>query len=122
MGLYNFQPRFVEPILSGRKRQTIRAPRKHPDRPGNTLHLYTGLRHPGARLLARPVCTAVERIVILQSGDVSIGGGFWLDRFELELLALRDGFASHSEMFMFWRAAGRLPFEGQIIFWAQETT
>jgi len=45
MGLCNFKPRFVEPILSGEKTRKIRAPRKgHQDQPGDTMHLYPGLR------------------------------------------------------------------------------
>ena len=51
MGLYNFQARFVPFILNGAKTHTIRAIRTNPDKPGNTLHLYTGLRQKGARLL-----------------------------------------------------------------------
>ena len=44
MGLYGFKALFVEPIRSGIKTHTIRGFRKFPDKPGNTLHLYTGLR------------------------------------------------------------------------------
>ena len=41
MGLYNFKSQFVPAILSGTKTHTIRAVRANPDKPGNTLHLYT---------------------------------------------------------------------------------
>jgi hypothetical protein len=34
MGLYNFQRRFLSHILAGQKTYTIRAIRKHPDKPG----------------------------------------------------------------------------------------
>jgi hypothetical protein len=51
MGLYNFQARFAPAILSGSKRQTIRARRVREDKPGDTLYLYTGLRQPGAKKL-----------------------------------------------------------------------
>ena len=44
MGLYNFRERFAPFILSGKKTHTIRAVRIHPDKPGNILYLYTGLR------------------------------------------------------------------------------
>lgn len=64
MGLYNFQARFVPFILAGAKTHTIRAVRANPDKPGNTLHLYTGLRHKGARLLMRVPCVKVEEIEI----------------------------------------------------------
>lgn len=51
MGLYNFQSRFVPFIIAGKKTHTIRAIRVHPDKPGNTLYLYTGLRTKKAKLL-----------------------------------------------------------------------
>lgn len=51
MGLYNFQERFVAAILAREKRHTIRGLRAHPDEPGDTMHLYTGLRTKKSRLL-----------------------------------------------------------------------
>lgn len=120
MGLYNFQSRFVPKILSGEKTHTIRSIRANPDKPGNTLHLYTGLRHKGARLLMRVLCVKVEEIEIhSRNADpahcrVMIGGMF-LDRSEKEALARRDGFSNFAEMMQFWE--GRLPFRGHIIHW-----
>ena len=114
MGLYNFQPRFVGPILAGTKRHTIRAPRKHPDRPGSTLHLYTGLRQRGARLLMRVPCTDVAAIEISADGTITLDGRPLRDD-EAQELARRDGFAGVAEMLSFW--GGRLPFAGQMIFW-----
>lgn len=89
MGLYNFQPRFVPRIEIGlihpddprAKTHTIRAPRKggREDKPGNKMHLYTGLRQKGAyRIEARakdapPVCVCVESVVIW-------GGPHWPHR------------------------------------------
>jgi hypothetical protein len=65
MGIYNFQERFVPMIQDGTKTHTIRAPRKGAeDVPGNTMHLYTGLRRKGAKLLARFECVRVDEIVI----------------------------------------------------------
>jgi hypothetical protein len=64
MALYNFQKRFIPMILNGKKRHTIRAKRKRPTKPGEVLHLYTGLRQKGAQLLMRVPCTRVEEIVI----------------------------------------------------------
>jgi uncharacterized protein YqfB (UPF0267 family) len=114
MGIYNFQPRFVPAILAGRKTHTIRAVRRHPDKPGNVLHLYTGLRHKGAKLLMRVKCVAVEPIEISEAGIRINGDGLSLH--ECELLAKRDGFDDgFSQMLEFW--GGRLPFLGQIIHW-----
>jgi len=126
MGLYNFQSRFVPMILAGAKTHTIRAVRKNPDKPGNVLHLFTGLRRKGARLLMRTLCTKVEEIEIDACGHecncdpfVSIDG-VELGESEREALARRDGFDSFNEMLDFW--AGRLPFRGHIIHWRTEST
>lgn len=127
MGLYNFQKRFVPFILSGEKTHTIRADRANPDKPGNKLYLYTGLRTKGAKRLAVVYCVKVEQIRIWREpvellegcGDatpfaVSIDGVV-LDYSEKEQLARRDGFSSFAEMMTFWD--GRLPFRGHIIHW-----
>lgn len=116
MGLYDFQGRFVAAIEAGTKRHTIRAPRKHPDRPGSTLHLYTGLRRKGARLLKRVECSLVQDIEITERGSILLDGQPLRDE-ESEELARRDGFADLAEMMGHWRASGRLPFRGQMIFW-----
>lgn len=125
MGLYGFKPQFVPFILDGRKTHTIRAVRVHPDKPGNTLHLYTGLRTKKAKLLMRVECVKIEDIVIDRFGLVPDRGrpvirieGIDLDRSEMEALARRDGFSNLQEMIKFWR--GHLPFRGQIIHWRRE--
>jgi uncharacterized protein YqfB (UPF0267 family) len=121
MGLYNFQSRFVPKILAGEKTHTIRSSRANPDKPGNVLHLYTGLRHKGARLLMRVECVKIEQIEIDACGhecncDASVAiDGVELGESERQALAVRDGFTDFDEMLDFW--AGRLPFRGQIIHW-----
>lgn len=125
LGLYNFQRRFVPKILSGEKTHTIRAIRAHPDKAGNVLHLYTGLRTKKAKLLMREPCVKVEEISILLAPenflDDDIGcvfvkvDGVTLHRTECEALAVRDGFKDFDEMMEFWE--GRLPFRGHIIHW-----
>lgn len=121
MGLYNFRAQFTPKILSGEKQHTIRRIRAVPDKPGNILHLYTGLRRKGARLLMRVPCTLVEEIEIDACGhecncDASVSiGGIELDASEREALARRDGFPDFDTMLEFW--AGRLPFRGHIIHW-----
>jgi len=128
VGLYNFQKRFVSKILSGEKTHTIRANRANPDKPGNTLHLYTGLRQKGARLLMRVPCVKVEDIEISAR---QLGFGIWkltasvafvvridgqeLSADECEALARHDGFDNFAQMMMFWD--GRLPFKGHIVHW-----
>jgi len=120
MGLYNFQERFVPKILSGEKTHTIRACRKHPDGRGDTLHLYQGLRHKGAKLLMRVTCTARQNILITPGGVVRIDGEYLADD-ECEALARRDGFDSFASMLEFWREPkNRLPFKGHILHWRFE--
>lgn len=123
MGLYGFKERFVPFILSGEKTHTIRAIRVHPDRPGNTLHLYTGLRTKKAKLLMRVECVKIEEIVIDRFGLIPDRGrtviridDLDLDLSEMKALAQRDGFPNLGEMMKFWQ--GRLPFRGNIIHWA----
>jgi hypothetical protein len=108
-------------IMSGAKKHTIRSRRAHPDKPGNTLHLYIGLRTRGVQLLKRVPCVRVEEIEIRLEGstyaDVVITiDGVDLCRDECETLAVRDGFVNFAEMMEFWN--GRFPFSGHIIHWA----
>lgn len=117
MGLYNFRPRFEEPIVRGLKTHTIRARRKYPDKPGDTMHMYIGLRQKGARLLMRRPCVKVQEIEIWERGVVI--DGITLDHAERDALAVSDGFSSGwLEMLAFWE--GRLPFKGNIFHWKPE--
>lgn len=116
MGLYNFQKRFVPKILSGDKTHTIRAERANPDKPGNTLHLYSGLRTKKATLLMRVPCVRVEPIVITDTRlPRVIIGEHLLDTDEEDAFARRDGFEDFADMMNFWN--GRLPFRGHVIHW-----
>lgn len=120
MGIYNFKEQFVPMIMSGEKTHTIRGIRAHPDKAGNTLHLYTGLRQKGARLLMRVKCSKVEtiRIIPLAVNDVDVFvGDIALSGSEKETLAQRDGFANFACMVQFWLVNNGLPFSGQIIHW-----
>lgn len=127
MGLYNFQKRFVVPILNHTKMHTIRAHRRHPDKVGNIAHLYTGLRvKNAAKLLGRFPIVKIEPIEIsecpcrqehCQKVDVAIDGER-LSHDKREKLARLDGFRDFTEMQQFWR--GRLPFKGEIIHWNPE--
>ena len=114
MGLYNFKARFVDAILNGSKTHTIRGVRKQPDKPGNTMHLYTGLRQQGARLLLRAPCIRVEAIYIDKQQHVFLGEE-QLSADECESMAVRDGFTSFADMMTFWEA--RLPFHGHVYHW-----
>ena len=125
MGIYNFEKRFVPFIIAGTKTHTIRAHRRYPDEAGKMLHLYTGLRHPGAMLLMRVPCVRMETIdfvlnlpkhALENSRAVSVFiDGEPLDEDEKQSLARRDGFEDFGKMMEFWNS--RLPFNGQIIHW-----
>lgn len=116
MGLYNFQLRFVPKIRRGEKTHTIRAERVYPDKPGDTMHLYTGLRTKKAELLMRVPCVKVEQIVITDTPLRRIViEGILLDTDEEEAIARRDGFESFADMMEFWD--GRLPFRGHVYHW-----
>jgi hypothetical protein len=115
MGLYNFKTRFVEPIRKGLKTHTIRGKRKYPAKPGETLYLYCGARHPGAfRIIEPTLCTKVAEITFDQNGAILVED-VKLSLDECEQLARRDGFNDLAEMMQFWD--GRFPFLGDIIHW-----
>ena len=120
MGLYNFKKRFAPFVLDGSKTHTIRAKRRYPSEPGETLYLYTGLRQKGAQKLREAECVRVEDIRVTERQDVFIDNQ-QLDRDECDALAYRDGFrergvqGAFALMMEFWE--GRLPFRGDIIHW-----
>jgi hypothetical protein len=120
MGLYNFKKQFAPHIKSGRKRHTIRAKRKHPDKPGNPFHGYTGLRTKAAEKVASGTITRVEDIRITDDFDGAVVPKIYIEgapltRDECELLAYADGFDNFADMLKFW--CGRLPFTGDLIHW-----
>lgn len=133
--LFNFQRRFVQYLLDGSKQHTIRANSKDGKRskPGEMLHLYTGLLQPDERLLLRAPCVETEDIVIdLRNGHSSVWIGVQkLDAIERDLLAWRNGFRPvgsteanpvdcFESMKAFWsgtHSAQIVPFEGFITHW-----
>lgn len=110
-------------VEDGSKRHTIRAMRKHPISQGQTLYLYTGLRHKGARLLKRVRCCKVQAIRMEEAeGALRCWiDGELLDADEARQLFWTDGFRlgpkAELEAYLFWRS--KLPFFGQIIHWSQ---
>jgi hypothetical protein len=125
MGAYNFKPRFVPFIRNETKRHTIRAKRARPDKPGNTLHLFTGQRTKACRRIGRAICIKVEDIVISASHQVFVDG-VELNASEKNALAYCDGFRAGGVprafelMMKFWE--GRLPFHGDIVHWSKGLT
>lgn len=122
MGLYNFKPRFARKIKDGSKHHTIRSRRKYEDKPGATMHCYTGLRTKQVKLIGRLPCKKVELIYFdcpLASGPIQVKvGNVILSEDECARLARHDGFDCFDEMMAFWK--GRIPFEGKIYYWKVE--
>lgn len=92
MVAYSFKQRFVAPILSGAKQQTIRAHRKRHAWPEEEMQLYTGMRTKHCRLIARVTCLSVAPITIdLPDNSVTLGGETLRGWDKLDALARRDG-------------------------------
>lgn len=112
------QERFLLKVLNGFKRHTIRRGKRW--RAGMRIDLFLNVRQKNMRLIFRAPVTKVEEFhaQVRQNGmDIWIDGQR-LDLTELHVLAFRDGFDSHQEMFVFWREEHGLgPFHGQIINW-----
>jgi hypothetical protein len=108
MVAYSFRPCFIDPILSGRKRQTIRAiSRRRHARPGDPLQLYTGMRTKNCRLIGRARCIGVVEVGLRFDADEDLEGviadpAYTLDR---DAFAQRDGFADWGALKEFWRTA-----------------
>lgn len=122
MVAYSFKRQFVVPILSGTKRQTIRADRKRHAREGEELQLYTGMRTKQCRLVGRGVCNGVTPIRLdLRNGRVeSLASGLSLTMLdELDAFAQRDGFLTWRDLLAFWKQEhGTIEaFSGVLITW-----
>lgn len=106
MVAYSFRPMFIPLILSGAKRQTIRAiGRRRHAIPGETLQLYTGMRTKHCLLIGTAICTAAEPITMWFAGEqsVEIGSRRYIAGAGLRKFAIADGFADWPAMLAFWR-------------------
>lgn len=118
----NFQTQFASLVEAGLKPHTIRAYRVdgRDPLPGDTLHLYTGLRTKASRLLRREPCQYTVEVTIQESaGNVHhvLMGGRLLEQHAVELLATVDGFAGAAEFVQFFKKTYGLPFNGLLIGW-----
>lgn len=118
MVAYSFKPSFVEPIVAGEKRQTIRLPRKRHARPGEPVQLFTGMRTKACRkILERdPICVGVDEVRIdlrvrsILTPTFTVNGIPLLGE-ERNRYALSDGFRPPP------RLAGMTPFEFMMRWW-----
>lgn len=123
MVAYSFQTQFADPIITGRKMQTIRAHRKRHARPGEPLQLFVGMRTKHCRKLIEPdpLCVAVIHLKL----DVrDIHPLLWwtpeVDQWVKadDLFAQADGFETVEAMRRFWfQTHGPGIFEGVLIKW-----
>jgi hypothetical protein len=124
MVAYSFQHRFVQPILDGTKRQTIRADRTRHARPGEALQLYTAMRTSQCRLIRRATCTSITRITLNFVANRVVCDSplrmTILYRGALDEFARSDGFANWRELRGFWETTHpAMPvFGGWLIQWA----
>jgi len=99
---------FIDKILSGEKRQTIRraSPKWKNVKVGDKLTLYTGLRTKQCRKLGEAVVESITPIMIdTECDNVAVEtplGDFNLDLPALNDLVARDGFDSNDEFFKFF--------------------
>lgn len=119
MVAYNFKARFAPLVASGKKTQTIRAPRskKSPHaHPGDVLQLYTGMRTKGARklVLPDPVCILSKSIAIYPN-SLFIPG---MPQPDLHEFAKADGFENFGELVEFIDDLYGLPFMGRLVAWS----
>lgn len=114
MVAYSFQRQFIAPIVSGRKRQTIRARRKRHARKGEALQLYTAMRTKNCRLIGRAICASVEGVRLdfvknsvawwALDAEGPDDAGIYTSRADLDHFAQQDGFKNWAEMRAFWDA------------------
>lgn len=119
MVAYSFKQQFVAPILSGAKRQTIRAERKRHARPGEQIQLYTAMRTKYCTAVGTATCEAVLPITIdLLTDRIMTGGTVFRSQANLDDFARVDGFKDWEEMRAFWLTNhGPDLFLGAVIRW-----
>lgn len=117
MVAYNFQAQFAEDVRTGKKRQTIRAPRKdgRHAKQGDKVQLYTGMRTKFCRKLREAVCHDACTIRIEADKIWTLNPQELHD--DLDGFAQLDGFASWEEMRDWFDKTHGLPFTGVLIRW-----
>lgn len=116
MVAYNFQARFADLVASGRKSQTVRAPRKdgRHAKVGDALQLYTGMRTRQCRKLRDAVCHDVCDIMLEANRILTFKPQ---ELHDLDQFARYDGFADWREMREWFSSTHGLPFQGVLIRW-----
>lgn len=121
MPALNYKAQFERLLVSGHKRQTIRALRKdgRNPKPGETLYHYTGMRTASCRKIMTTGCKSVHPVKIFEAaGEIVVTiDGKLLSGVQVRILALADGFKNAAEFLRFFRENHGLPFDGLLIKW-----
>lgn len=119
MVAYSFQRQFVVPILSGAKRQTIRAKRKRHAFKFETLQLYTAQRTKQCRKIGTATCELVLPVTLdFETNRVMTDGTVFRSMPNLDEFAWADGFADWPAMLEFWQKTHKLSvFSGVLVRW-----
>lgn len=124
----NFHADFAPKVEDGSKPHTFRVEGKRPPpRVGQTLHLYTRMRHPGCRLLKAVPCTRVQRMAV-KIVETPVGtfaertiDGNPMTMAQNEAFAIADGFANWAAFVAWLRTAHEIPahgiVRGYLIWW-----
>lgn len=98
MVAFDFKPEFADLIRSGFKVQTVRRPRRCA--PGDTMHLFTGLRSAACVRIAERRCALVAYCHLTPAGVVHENPDLHPDS---DGFARLDGFASYDDMLAWFR-------------------
>jgi hypothetical protein len=129
MVAYSFQAQFIDPIVAGTKRQTIRrvGKRRHAQ-PGDEIQLYYAMRTKHCRLIGRVRCIDVKDVRLVfppcrnmggSRVEMRLGGDWSPIRTRLDHFAQKDGFSDWGELHEFWSLnhPDVKVFEGVLIQW-----
>ena len=111
---------FKDTILSGAKRQTIRAVRKNPIKEGETLYIWWKQRSQNREKLGEATCTSIKHVFINNGVEIKKAGNdfaAFLSGKQLEEFAIADGFNNWQELVEFFETTHGLPFTGVLIEW-----
>jgi hypothetical protein len=103
-------------ILEGKKRQTIRNPRKNPIKAGDSLHLFYKQRTSECMKLGIASCLSVTDIEIHEC-CLYIGGLAVCTEQRMHEFAVADGFQDWEGLIQWFKVSEGKPFKGVLIKW-----
>jgi hypothetical protein len=118
--ILGFKPQFVEPILKGTKKHTIRIDKNNRWKPGRQIQFATGVRTKKYNCFREGWCRSTQSVEIGYRDTIPYitVDGKDLNIDEIEILALNDGFSSSFYLFQwFVTYSYTTSFLGKIIHW-----